>query len=147
MLNQHLSESEYNMTLWARIQNRIRFFNKRILNRLVRRFAGSSNTPFVMIRHVGRRSGKPYETPIIAMPTAGGFVVALTYGVEVDWYRNVLAAGRCVLVWHGKDYAIDRIEPLDKPTAIRAFPSPFRQILGRLGTHDFVRMSYPSQGN
>jgi deazaflavin-dependent oxidoreductase (nitroreductase family) len=130
------------MTIWQHIQNRIRYFNKRILNRVVAKFAGSSNTPFVIIRHVGRRSGKLYETPIIAMPVAGGFVVALTYGVKVDWYRNVLAAGRCTVVWHGRAYAIERIEPLDKQIAVMAFPFPFRQILGRIGTQDFVRITY-----
>ena len=65
--------------------NQIRFFNKRFLNRLFLKFAGVSRTPFAVIRHVGRRSGKPYETPIIVMPVSGGFVVALTYGPEVDW--------------------------------------------------------------
>jgi hypothetical protein len=31
-------------------------------------------------------------------PTTDGVVIALTYGPEVDWYRNVLAAGHCELL-------------------------------------------------
>ncbi len=122
--------------------NRIRAFNKRYFNRLVRRFAGVSRTPFALIRHVGRRSGKPYETPIIVMPQGHGFVIALTYGPRVDWYRNVQAAGAATLLWHNKEYALKQPEPIDVKAGLSAFPPPFRQILGLLGTRDFVRMTY-----
>ena len=120
----------------------IRAFNKRYFNRLVHRFAGVSRTPFALIRHVGRRSGKPYETPIIVMPLENGFVIALTYGPEVDWYRNVQAAGEATLLWHNQEYALKQPEPIDITTGLSAFPTPFRQILGVLGTQHFVRMSY-----
>ena len=83
--------------------SRIRAFNKRYFNGLVHRFAGVSRTPFALIRHVGRRSGKPYETPIIVMPLGNSFVIALTYGPEVDWYRNVRAAGEATLLWHNSE--------------------------------------------
>jgi len=122
--------------------NRIRAFNKRYFNRLVHRFAGVSRTPFALIRHVGRRSGKPYETPIIVMPQGHGFVIALTYGPRVDWYRNVQAAGAATLLWHNKEYALKQPEPIDVKAGLSAFPPPFRQILGLLGTRDFVRMTY-----
>src|SRR5215216_2700984 len=84
----------------------IRAFNKHYFNRLVRRFAGVSRTPFALIRHVGRRSGKAYETPIIVMRLGQSFVIALTYGPEVDWYRNVQAAGKASLLWHNQEYAL-----------------------------------------
>ncbi len=76
------------------------------------------------------------------MPTTGGFVVELTYGPEVDWYRNVLAAGGCTLVWHGKAYAIEKIEPMDAKNGLAAFGFPFSPILRLLRRHDFVRMMY-----
>ena len=120
----------------------IRAFNKRYFNRLVRRFAGVSHTPFALIRHVGRSSGKPYETPIIVMPLGKSFVIALTYGPGVDWYRNVQAAGKATLLWHNQEYALKQPEPIGAETGLSAFPPPFRQILRLLGTHDFVRMAY-----
>ena len=120
----------------------IRAFNKRYFNRLVHRFAGVSRTPFALIRHVGRRSGKPYETPIIVMPLENGFVIALTYGPEVDWYRNVQAAGQATLLWHNREYVLKQPEPITVQAGLAAFPTPFRQILGLLGTRDFVRMGY-----
>jgi deazaflavin-dependent oxidoreductase (nitroreductase family) len=116
-------------------------FNKNILNRLTLRWAQSSWGPFAVIYHVGRKSGKQYETPLIVQPTADGFVLALTYGPEVDWYRNIVAAGNCRIRRHGKDYAIDKIEPMDKDTGLGAFPWIARVILGRVGAEDFVKLT------
>jgi len=78
--------------------HRIRIINKHITNPLLHRFAQLSRGPFAVIRHVGRRSGKPYETTIMVWPLRDGFVIALTYGSEVDWYRNILAAEHCTLL-------------------------------------------------
>ena len=123
-----------------RIQDWIRFFNKNLLNRVTIRFAGAAHGPFVIVRHVGRRSGKRYATPIIAQPTAGGFMIALTNGREVDWYRNVLAAGRCGLRWHNQEYAIEKLEPVDVETGLPVFPLFERLVLKMLGILYFLRM-------
>jgi deazaflavin-dependent oxidoreductase (nitroreductase family) len=120
--------------------NRIRTFNKHITNRITRRFASSSRGPFAVIRHVGRRSGKPYETMLMIWPVGDDFVIVLTYGPEVDWYRNLLAAEHASVLWHRKVYAIEKPEPLEKATAMTAFPPFIRQILGRLSVQDFVRV-------
>jgi hypothetical protein len=45
------------------------------LNPLTRRLARSSMGPFSIVRHVGRRSGRLYETPIIVSPVEDGFVI------------------------------------------------------------------------
>ena len=121
--------------------NRIRTFNKHITNRLLYRFASWSRGPFAIIRHVGRRSGKPYETTIMVWPMGDGFVIALTYGPEVDWYRNILAAGHCTLLWHGRVYAVGKPEPIDVKTALPALPLAFRPILQRCGVQ-FVQVKF-----
>ena len=125
--------------------NSIRAFNKHIFNRLIHTFAGAAHSPFAVIRHVGRRSGKPYETPIIVEPMGDGIVIALTYGPEVDWYRNVLAAGQATLRWHGGTYALEQPEPIDRAIALTAFPAPLRPILRLLGTQHFVHMKARSR--
>lgn len=79
---------------------RIRHFNKHITNRVLRRFAKSSHGPFAVIYHVGRKSGKSYETTIMVWTLRDSFVIALTYGEAVDWYRNILATGHCTILWH-----------------------------------------------
>jgi len=120
--------------------DRIRVFNKYVTNRILRRFANLPFGPFAIIRHVGRRSGKPYETVIMVWPTGDGFVIALTYGPKVDWYRNMLAAGGGTVFWHRRAFAVGKPEPIDAKTALPVFPTPFRQILERIGLQDFVRV-------
>src|SRR5450631_3055112 len=90
--------------------NRMRIFNKYITNRLTRSFASFPSGPFALVQHIGRRSGKPYETPIMIEPIQEDFVIALTYGESVDWYRNVQAAGHCSVLWHGRIYTLGKPE-------------------------------------
>ncbi len=122
------------------LPKRIRIFNKYVTNRVFRGFASVSHGPFAIIRHLGRRSGKPYETTIMVWRMGGSFAIALTYGPDVDWYRNIRAAGGGTVFWHKKAYAIGKPEPIDANTALTAFPAIFRLILRRFGTHDFVEV-------
>jgi deazaflavin-dependent oxidoreductase (nitroreductase family) len=122
------------------IRNGFLRFLKNYFNPLTRRIAYSSRGPFAIIQHVGRHSGRTYETPIIVAPANNGFVFELTYGPEVDWYKNVVAAGGCTLLWHGKNYVIDTIERLDTETGRAAYTQPFRLLLGLSGKKHFLKM-------
>lgn len=123
-----------------KLPDRIRIFNKYVTNRLLRGFVNLSLGPFALIRHVGRRSGKPYETVIWVWPLGEGFVIALTYGPAVDWYRNMQAAGGGTVVWHKRVYVVGKPELTDVETALPAFPAAFRPIFRRAGMQDFVWM-------
>lgn len=120
--------------------DRVRVFNKYVTNRVLRGFALLPFGPFALLRHVGRRSGKTYEIVIMVWPFREGFVIALTYGPKVDWYRNVQAAGGCTVYWHRKTYTLEKPQSLDTKTALTAFPSFFRMVLGRTGLHHFIYM-------
>jgi deazaflavin-dependent oxidoreductase (nitroreductase family) len=48
--------------------------------------------PLAVVQHVGRTSGRSYHTPVVAFPSAQGFVIPMTYGRDVDWARNLVAA-------------------------------------------------------
>ena len=113
--------------------DRVRVFNKYVTNQVLRRFVGWSHGPFAIIGHVGRRSGKPYETVLWVWPTREGFVIALTYGPKVDWYRNLQAAGGGTVFWHRKLYTVGKPELIGAETALPAFPAPFRLIFRTLG--------------
>jgi deazaflavin-dependent oxidoreductase (nitroreductase family) len=104
---------------------------KHTLNRLTVRAAKGKGGPFALVRHVGRKSGKSYETPIIVQPTSGGLVIELTYGDQVDWYRNVRAAGGCRILLHGTEWVITGFEPMDA-TAGRAAFTPAQQLILRI---------------
>ncbi len=129
------------MNITKRLRNCFLVVLKHTLNRLTRRIARSSFGPFAIVRHVGRRSGKHYETPIIIAPIADGFVIELTYGYDVDWHKNVVAAGGCALLWHGKEYVVDRIEPVDAEIGRAAFPPPARLVLRLTGRKHFEKFA------
>jgi len=113
---------------------------KHTLNRLTSRVASSKSGPFALVRHVGRKSGKAYETPIIVQPTTGGFVIELTYGPEVDWYRNVVAANGCTILFHGVEHEIEGLEPLPAAVGITAFTPVQQGILRLLRRTHFVKL-------
>ena len=128
------------MELRKQLLNGWLVFLKHGLNRLTRRMARGSVGPFALVRHVGRRSGKLYETPIIVRPASDGFVAELTYGPEVDWYKNVQAAGGCTVVWRGQDYVVGRLEALDPDSGLAAFSAVQRLILRVIKPQHFLKL-------
>ena len=69
----------------------LRRINRVFTNPLMRTFAWRF-PPLAVVHHVGRKSGRAYRTPVLAFPSAKGFVIPMTYGRDVDWARNLLAA-------------------------------------------------------
>ena len=59
-----------------------------------------------VIEHRGRRSGKSYQTPVIAFVEGDSLSVVLNYGEQSDWVRNVMAAGSAQVVNHDKRYTL-----------------------------------------
>jgi deazaflavin-dependent oxidoreductase (nitroreductase family) len=118
------------------------------LNRATTRLARTGHGPFSLVRHVGRKTGTIYETPIIVARDADGFIAELTYGPEVSWYRNIVAAGGCVIVFKGADYRVDRIEPCSVERGLDAFGNPRKQILKLLRRRDFrlLHQAEPADG-
>lgn len=110
---------------------------KHTLNPLTLRMARRGFGPFSLVRHVGRTSGGTFETPLILARVPEGFVAELTYGTRVNWYRNVVAAGHAVVVWRGREYAIDRIEPCSVEAGLRAFGPPASWVLRLLHRREF----------
>jgi deazaflavin-dependent oxidoreductase (nitroreductase family) len=90
-----------------------------------------------LIRHVGRKSGRTYETPLLLARVADGFVAELTYGENVDWYRNVAHAGRCTVVVNGREYQIDEIREYPYREGRRAFGRPAAYLLKAMARKDF----------
>lgn len=119
---------------------RLRTFVKHFVNPVLRNFAHASRGPFALLRHVGRRSGKTYEIPIMVWRVEDGFVIALTYGPQVDWLRNLQAAEQGTLRWHKQEYVFQTPVFIDAKVALPALPSYTRFILQRRGAHEFVKL-------
>lgn len=119
------------------LRRRFLWLLKHTLNRVTSRMARSGHGPFALIRHVGRKSGRTYETPVILATVPEGFVAELTYGEDVNWYRNIVAAGGCVVIHRGKEHDVTRIEPLDAEVGRAAYPTPFRLVLRAANRTEF----------
>jgi deazaflavin-dependent oxidoreductase (nitroreductase family) len=128
-----------------RIRRRYLWTLKHTLNRLTVRIARSSRGPFSLVRHVGRRSGRSYETPVILARVPAGFVAELTYGPAVDWFQNVLAAGGCTVLHHGTEYIVNGVSGYSTEQGLAAFPNPARFVLKLLGRHDFRLLTVSRQ--
>jgi len=53
-----------------------------------------------------------------------------------------VAAGGCVVVWHGKEYPINQIEPLETQTGLAAFPPAQRLVLRLLRRTHFEKLKF-----
>ena len=118
----------------------LRTFVKHFVNPILRYATHSSRGPFALLRHVGRKSGKTYENPIMVWRVEDGFVIALTYGPQVDWLRNLQAAEQGTLRWHRQEYVFQTPVFIDEKIALRALPAFIRGVLGVHGTHEFVKL-------
>jgi len=120
--------------------NRIRVTNKYAINKLMIHICGKRFGHFAVLSHTGRKSGRIYRIPIIAEPIQAGFVFALTYGKQVDWYKNVMAGGGCSIHWKDRDYHLANPELIDKEAALLAFPRIFRSGLRLMGIQYYLKL-------
>jgi deazaflavin-dependent oxidoreductase (nitroreductase family) len=84
------------------VVNTARRMNRSVTNPRVMRTAGTVGTQTSVIEHVGRRSGRRYETPVDVIEATTRLLIALPYGARTDWLRNVLAAGSATVVTGGE---------------------------------------------
>jgi deazaflavin-dependent oxidoreductase (nitroreductase family) len=113
----------------------------RLTTPLMRPLAGHRWNPiFAVVEHRGRRSGRRYATPVAARRVAGGFVIALAFGAQVDWHRNLAAAAGGTLRWRGAAYPVGAPERIAAPEALAAFHPVQRAAVRFAGVGDFVRV-------
>jgi hypothetical protein len=119
----------------------VRGFNKHLLNPAMLHLAGRRGWYAARVEHVGRRSGRRYATPVWAERTPDGFVIPLPYGVDVDWCRNLLAAGGGVLEDDGVRYAVGRPEVVEATAALPLLPPRLRRLFGLYGVSHYLALS------
>jgi deazaflavin-dependent oxidoreductase (nitroreductase family) len=99
-----------------KLSRRIARFNKVVNNRIQRVYAWLV-PPWAIILHRGRRSGRSYRTPVLAFRQEQALVVALLYGEESDWFRNLRAAGGGQVVRKGRTFELGEPRVVDTSTA------------------------------
>lgn len=131
-------------------------FNKRFTNRWIEPVVARSSG-FATVSHVGRRSGRRYQTPVNVFwldsterapsnENAGGrtAIIALTYGPSADWIQNVMA-GPAELEITGVDgpahMTVSAVELVGRPTVWQSLPRFIRLALRLLSVRDFALLS------
>lgn len=117
----------------------IRRMNRRYFNPR-QRDPGTPGAYASLIGHTGRRTGASYKTPVVAEATEDGFVIALPYGSQADWLKNVLASGSATIVHEGSAHSV--IEPEIVPIeTVDAYFSPGARRSHRIfGTRECLRV-------
>jgi len=115
---------------------RLAKLNRIGLNRVIRHVAPWL-PGFGLVLHVGRKSGQVYRTPVNLFTADGHYTIALTYGRDSDWVRNVQSEGGCRVVHRGREIRLTepRIVHDETRSAIRPVE---RFILRRFGIADFL---------
>jgi deazaflavin-dependent oxidoreductase (nitroreductase family) len=118
------------------LPQRLARFNRVVTNPIARRVAGRL-PGFAILTHVGRRSGRVHRTPLNLFRHGDRYVIALTYGSDAQWVRNVLAAGGCEVETRGRRIRLSDPEIVRDP-AVAPVPAPVRPILRRIRSTEFM---------
>ena len=113
-------------------------FNRVVTNRVTGTFAGWMPW-FAIVEHRGRVSGRAFRTPVNAFRRPGGWVLALTYGPDVQWVRNLLAAGGGEMVAGRRRNRVTAPRVVRDPRR-RSMPLPVRALLGLIHVEYFLEL-------
>jgi deazaflavin-dependent oxidoreductase (nitroreductase family) len=114
-------------------------FHRAVTNRIASPFAARLPA-FGMVTSVGRKSGKLYRTPVNVFRKPDGFRIALTYGRDSGWVRNVLASGGCQLETRRVPYQLLAPVIVHDPSR-RRFPLIVRTVLSLIDANDFLELT------
>jgi deazaflavin-dependent oxidoreductase (nitroreductase family) len=92
-----------------------------------------------VVVHRGRRSGTVYQTPVNVFAAPEGYVLALTYGPDTDWVKNVIAAGGCELRTRGRTIQVTAPRLYHDETRHGIRPVE-RQVLRAIHVADFLSL-------
>ena len=113
-------------------------FNRVATNRLLRPLA-SILPSFGIIVHRGRVSGEEYQTMVNWWRDDETAIIALTYGTEVDWLKNLRADGGGMIRNRGKSYLVGAPVMIGEE-GMRRMPAPARFVLSIINVDRFVVM-------
>jgi deazaflavin-dependent oxidoreductase (nitroreductase family) len=122
------------------VQGPIIRLQRSMINPRQMRSAGTPGAYASVIRHRGRVSGQPYETPVGAVAAGDGFVIGLVYGARTHWCQNVLASGSATIVHEGQAYAVDHPEIVPMQTVATHFTAGDQRGFRRFAVDQALRV-------
>ncbi|CAM4026203.1 nitroreductase family deazaflavin-dependent oxidoreductase [Tsukamurella strandjordii] len=112
------------------ILDAVRRFNRAVTNPRALGSAENEESTRTVVRHVGRRSGKAYETPVDAFDTGRDtLLVALPYGPDTDWVRNITAAGGADVLRRGREFTVTAPRVVATAEVVDELPASLRRTL------------------
>lgn len=122
-------------------------FNRRVTNPIQRMWAGWLPL-YGIVEHVGRRSGKPYRTPVSVFRAdvdgKPAVAILLTYGPDRDWLKNLTAAGGGRLRTRGRTVGIADPRVVTKAEAAEHVTRGVRRVFARLPFEQAVLLTQTS---
>jgi deazaflavin-dependent oxidoreductase (nitroreductase family) len=115
----------------------MRRINRDFTNRVMGPIAAYA-PPMAVVHHVGRKSGRPYRTPVLAFSLERGILTPLPYGTDTDWVLNLLAAGGGELEVFGSRQEVENPRVIDAEAALELVPGILGPLLRLLGLPGFV---------
>ena len=104
------------------------------------RSAGTERSSTSVVRHVGRHSGRSYETPVVVAVHNDSFLIALPYGERTDWSKNVLASGTTIVLTHGQAYEVDQPLVIQMTDATSCFGAKEQKLHRRFAVETCLRV-------
>jgi len=94
---------------------------------------------FGVLTHTGRTSRRRHRTPLLVLRRGDDVVIALWYGSDVHWVKNVLAAKGCELETRGRTLRLtDPAISADPGRCV--LPLPLRWAGALVGLTEFIRL-------
>jgi deazaflavin-dependent oxidoreductase (nitroreductase family) len=118
------------------LPRRLARFNRVVTNRVLGPLARYA-PGFAVVTHVGRRSGRTYRTPVNLFRRGDDYVIALMYGADSQWVRNVLAAGGADVETRGRRLHLVGPDVVRDP-ARSLVPKPMRVPIGLADVEEFM---------
>ena len=118
----------------------VRKLNRVLTNRGALRAAGTGSSGTAVVVHIGRRSGRTFRTPVHLDRVGDSFVIALAYGANADWVRNVLANGGAVIGLGGRTYITTNPAVLPSDDVIAQLPPRQQRAITLFGVPNCLRL-------
>lgn len=118
----------------------VRKLNRVLTNRGALRAAGTGSSGTAVVVHIGRRSGRTFRTPVHLDRVGDSFVIALAYGANADWVRNVLANGGAVVQLGGRSYLTTNPAVLPSDQVIAQLPPRQQRAITMFGVPKCLRL-------
>ncbi len=93
-----------------------------------------------VLTHVGRASGRTFQTPLDAHPVDGGYIFILVYGSNSDWVKNIIAAGIASLRVKGEEIPLKLPRVITEEAAWELLPPTTKRPPKFLRISEYLQM-------